>query len=168
VYSRSCFLKVPLGHISDFSKPTSENHLPPTQTLQTARETLLEVFRKSFEEAARARDSNATSRFFKLFPAVGWEAEGLEAYASFVVELIRVKAPTSVKSKISFPRIVLQSNSSQIISVVPSVLRYGADIFIRGHCHDRGSASASCGEILWPRKNEERGCTLARGMRQSN
>jgi len=67
----------------------------------------LEVFRKSFEEAARARDSNATSRFFKLFPAVGWEAEGLEAYAIFVVELIRVKAPTSVKSK-SFPRIVLQ------------------------------------------------------------
>lgn len=80
-------------------KPTTENHLPPTQTLQAAREKLLDLFRKSFEEASRARDSNATSRFFKLFPAIGWEAEGLEAYAKFVVELVRVKAPSSVKSK---------------------------------------------------------------------
>ena len=60
---------------------------------------MLSVFHRKFEEASRARDSTATSRFFKLFPAIGWEAEGLQAYADFVIDLVRVKAPASAKSK---------------------------------------------------------------------
>jgi conserved oligomeric Golgi complex subunit 4 len=78
-------------------QPTSESHLPPTQTLQMARETLLSIFRRKFEAASRSRDSTTTSRFFKLFPEIGWEAEGLEAYASFVVDLVRVRSPVSAK-----------------------------------------------------------------------
>lgn len=80
-------------------QPTSESHLPPAQTLQAAREQLLEIFRHHFEQASRSRDAAATSRFFKLFPAIGWEAEGLQAYAAFVVDLVRVKVPASAKSK---------------------------------------------------------------------
>jgi conserved oligomeric Golgi complex subunit 4 len=76
-----------------------ESHLPPIQTLQNAREHLYNVFRKSFEEATQARDAAATTRFFKLFPAIGWEKEGLEAYASFVVDLVKVRPPASAKSK---------------------------------------------------------------------
>lgn len=72
------------------------------QTLQAAREKLLLVFRQNFEKASQSRDSNATSRFFKLFPAVGWEAEGLEAYATFVVDLVRARAPASSKSDLIF------------------------------------------------------------------
>uniref|UniRef100_A0A8H7Y2D9 Conserved oligomeric Golgi complex subunit 4 n=1 Tax=Psilocybe cubensis TaxID=181762 RepID=A0A8H7Y2D9_PSICU len=83
-------LDVIAGPFAEIAVPTSESHLPPPQTLQAARETLLSVFREKFQEASRARDSNATSRFFKLFPAIGWEDEGLEAYASFVVELVRL------------------------------------------------------------------------------
>jgi len=79
-------------------QPTSESHLPPAQTLQAAREKLLLVFRQNFENASQSRDSNATSRFFKLFPAIGWEAEGLEVYATFVVDLVRARAPASSKS----------------------------------------------------------------------
>ncbi|KAF8964638.1 COG4 transport protein-domain-containing protein [Flammula alnicola] len=66
--------------------------------LQAARERLLSVFRHNFAEASSARDSSATSRFFKLFPAIGWEAEGLEAYAAFVVELVRVRSPATAKT----------------------------------------------------------------------
>jgi hypothetical protein len=85
---------------SQFSaKPTSESHLPPSQTLQAAREQLLSIFRRHFDQASRERDAAATSRFFKLFPAIGWETEGLQAYASFVVDLVRVKAPASAKSE---------------------------------------------------------------------
>jgi hypothetical protein len=62
-----------------------------------ARESLLSIFRQKFEEASRSRDSTTTSRFFKLFPEIGWEAEGLEAYASFVVDLVRIRAPASAK-----------------------------------------------------------------------
>ncbi|KAJ3877469.1 COG4 transport protein-domain-containing protein [Lentinula edodes] len=86
------------GSFAEFAVPTSESHLPPAQTLQEAREHLLHVFRVNFEQASRSRDSTATSRFFKLFPAIGWEKEGLQAYATFVVDSVRVKAPTSAKT----------------------------------------------------------------------
>ncbi|KAF9228537.1 COG4-domain-containing protein [Gyrodon lividus] len=86
------------GPFAGVSVPTAESHLPPTQTLQAAREQLLSIFLRQFEQASRSRDAAATSRYFKLFPAIGWEAEGLEAYASFVIDLVRVRAPTSAKT----------------------------------------------------------------------
>ncbi|KAJ7285558.1 COG4 transport protein-domain-containing protein [Mycena rebaudengoi] len=91
-------LHVISGPFAETAVPTSESHLPPAQTLQAAREHLLAVFYQQFEQASRSRDSTTTSRFFKLFPAIGWEAEGLEAYASFVVDLVRVRAPASAKT----------------------------------------------------------------------
>ena len=72
--------------------------MPPAQTLQNAREELLSIFREQFEKASTSRDAAATTRFFKLFPAIGWEEEGLQAYASFVVDLVKVRAPASAKS----------------------------------------------------------------------
>ena len=60
------------------------------------------MFRQNFEKASQLRDSTATSRFFKLFPAIGWETEGLEAYATFVVDLVRARAPASSKSNSFF------------------------------------------------------------------
>ncbi|KAJ3742037.1 COG4 transport protein-domain-containing protein [Lentinula detonsa] len=86
------------GPFAEFAVPTSDSHLPPTQTLQAARLHLLHVFRTNFEQASSSRDSAATSRFFKLFPAIGWEKEGLQAYATFVVDSVRVRAPTSAKT----------------------------------------------------------------------
>ena len=49
-------------------------------------------------KASTSRDAAATTRFFKLFPAIGWEEEGLQAYASFVVDLVKIRAPASAKS----------------------------------------------------------------------
>ncbi|KAJ8590363.1 COG4-domain-containing protein [Rhizopogon salebrosus TDB-379] len=86
------------GPFAESVVPTAESHLPPAQTLQAAREQLLSIFKNHFEQASSSRDAAATSRYFKLFPAIGWEAEGLEAYASFVVDLVRVRAPTSAKT----------------------------------------------------------------------
>ncbi|KAJ7940910.1 COG4 transport protein-domain-containing protein [Mycena leptocephala] len=91
-------LEVISGQFAETAVPTSDSHLPPAQTLQTAREHLLAVFRQQFEQASRSRDSTTTSRFFKLFPSIGWEEEGLQAYASFVVDLVRVRAPASAKT----------------------------------------------------------------------
>ncbi|KAJ7109115.1 COG4 transport protein-domain-containing protein [Mycena epipterygia] len=91
-------LQVISGQFAETAVPTSDSHLPPAQTLQAAREHLLATFRHQFEQASRSRDSTTTSRFFKLFPAIGWEAEGLQAYASFVVDLVRVRAPASAKT----------------------------------------------------------------------
>ena len=80
-------------------QPTPESHLPPAQTLQAARDELLAIFRREFDKASQSRDAAATSRFFKLFPAIGWELEGLQAYAAFVVDLVRVRAPATAKSE---------------------------------------------------------------------
>ncbi|OBZ75472.1 Conserved oligomeric Golgi complex subunit 4 [Grifola frondosa] len=91
-------LEVTSGPFAETTVPTSESHLPPAQTLQTAREELLNIFRQEFQKASESRDAAATSRFFKLFPAIGWEAEGLQEYASFVVDLVRVRAPASAKT----------------------------------------------------------------------
>ncbi|KAJ7684832.1 COG4 transport protein-domain-containing protein [Mycena polygramma] len=98
--ARAMSLPLPVisGQFAETAVPTSDSHLPPAQTLQTAREHLLAVFRQQFEQASRSRDSTTTSRFFKLFPAIGWEEEGLQAYASFVVDLVRVRAPASAKT----------------------------------------------------------------------
>ncbi|ETW85599.1 hypothetical protein HETIRDRAFT_470679 [Heterobasidion irregulare TC 32-1] len=86
------------GAFAEVAVPTSESHLPPTQTLQAAREHLLDVFTSQFDAATKSRDAVATTRFFKLFPSIGWEAEGLEAYASFVVDLVKVRPPASAKT----------------------------------------------------------------------
>ncbi|KAG8823257.1 hypothetical protein FRC19_004317 [Serendipita sp. 401] len=87
------------GPFAESVVPTSLLPLPPSQTLQEARTALLKIFSKQFEIASAARDSANTSRVFKLFPEIGWEIEGLELYASFVVDLIRARAPAGVKSK---------------------------------------------------------------------
>ncbi|KAG6850470.1 hypothetical protein H0H93_012891 [Arthromyces matolae] len=86
------------GSFAEATVPTSKSHLPPVQTLQRARKNLLSIFQKNFEQASQSRDSTSTSRFFKLFPTIGWENEGLEAYATFVVDLVRVRTPPSAKS----------------------------------------------------------------------
>ncbi|KAJ7349436.1 COG4 transport protein-domain-containing protein [Mycena albidolilacea] len=91
-------LEVISGQFAETAVPTSDSHLPPAQTLQAAREHLLAIFQQQFEQASRSRDSTTTSRFFKLFPAIGWEEEGLQSYASFVVDLVRVRAPASAKT----------------------------------------------------------------------
>jgi len=91
-------IEVISGPFSETAVPTSESHLPPAQTLQAARNHLLAIFRHNFDQASRSRDSTATSRFFKLFPAIGWEVEGLQAYATFVVDLVRVRVPASAKT----------------------------------------------------------------------
>ncbi|CCM06080.1 uncharacterized protein FIBRA_08327 [Fibroporia radiculosa] len=90
--------EVVAGAFAEMAVPTSESHLPPAQTLQAAREELLAIFRQEFDRASQSRDAAATSRFFKLFPAIGWEVEGLQAYAAFVVDLVKVRAPASAKT----------------------------------------------------------------------
>ncbi|KAI0270779.1 COG4-domain-containing protein [Russula aff. rugulosa BPL654] len=86
------------GAFAETAVPSSENPLPPAQTLQDARTHLLQVFTRQFTEATKARDAVATTRFFKLFPVIGWETEGLEAYASFIVDLVKVRPPASAQT----------------------------------------------------------------------
>ncbi|KAH8923093.1 COG4-domain-containing protein [Atractiella rhizophila] len=68
--------------------PTATLPLSPQQTLDNFATTLLDTFLKEFRLAARERDEAKISRFFKLFPMIGKESEGLGAYAEFVSEIV--------------------------------------------------------------------------------
>ncbi|KAG8891141.1 hypothetical protein FRB99_003829 [Tulasnella sp. 403] len=95
--------------------PTADLPLPPSETLAQARERLLHIFQAEFAKASQVRDSANTSRFFKLFPAIGWEKEGLEAYSEFVVDLVRGRATVSGKS--SSPLYYIQTLTSLFESI---------------------------------------------------
>ncbi|KAL8286854.1 hypothetical protein RQP46_003860 [Phenoliferia psychrophenolica] len=85
--------------------PTSTLPLTPPQTLATLRASLLDTFLTSFRTAAAANDTNNIGRFFKLFPMIGEEDTGLEAYAEWVSGIVRAKTaalPTKTKSPTHF------------------------------------------------------------------
>ncbi|KAF8309865.1 COG4 transport protein-domain-containing protein [Cantharellus anzutake] len=86
------------GRFTDATVPSAESHLPPIETLSEARNYLLHTFRDNFERAVAARDSAGITRFFKLFPTIGWEKEGLAAYSDFVVDLVRSRPISSGKT----------------------------------------------------------------------
>ncbi|KAI5124011.1 hypothetical protein M0805_003843 [Coniferiporia weirii] len=90
--------EVTSGPFAESAVPTIYSPLLPVQALQSYREKLRDVFLLQFQQASNARDSSMATRFFKLFPPIGWEQEGLEAYASFVLGLVQTKSPTTAKT----------------------------------------------------------------------
>ncbi|OCF32799.1 hypothetical protein I316_05435 [Kwoniella heveanensis BCC8398] len=78
--------------------PTPQYPLPPAQTLQELREVLLHTFRTEFDAAAERKDEQNVSRFFRLWPGIGAEVEGLEAYGDFVVGLVKGRSSTAGKA----------------------------------------------------------------------
>ena len=85
--------------------------------LQESREQLLTIFIRNFQHASQTRDSAATSRFFKLFPAIGWEKEGLEVYSRFIVELIRVRISTGASGTVLFASRIHRSNELCLLAI---------------------------------------------------
>jgi hypothetical protein len=55
---------------STLSQPTSDDPAPPSQALYALRQQLLDIFNENFRTAATAKDENATSRFFRLWPEI--------------------------------------------------------------------------------------------------
>ncbi|WWD17778.1 hypothetical protein CI109_102219 [Kwoniella shandongensis] len=80
--------------------PTPQFPLPPTQTLEELRDALLYTFRTEFNAAAERKDEQNVSRFFRLWPGIGAEDEGLEAYGDFVVGLVKGRSATAGKRRL--------------------------------------------------------------------
>lgn len=121
--------------------PSTEQPLPPDQTLENLRRQLLTVFTQRFHKATEALDQAEASRYFRLFPQLGFRAEGLEAYSSFARSVIRdkgkaildatAKAGTAVHAQLLtalFEQLALLIDTHQ-----PVVDRhYGAGNFVAG------------------------------------
>ncbi|PWN50187.1 COG4-domain-containing protein [Violaceomyces palustris] len=69
--------------------PTAELPEAPEDTLFSMRKRMLQAFTKAFNEATEMKDEAEASRFFKLFPLIGWKGEGLEVYSTFAKGLVR-------------------------------------------------------------------------------
>ncbi|EST08992.1 Conserved oligomeric Golgi complex, subunit 4 [Kalmanozyma brasiliensis GHG001] len=63
----------------------------PETTLLELRKTMLTAFTDAFIRSTQNKDEKEASRFFKLFPQVGWKKEGLEVYSSFARSMVREK-----------------------------------------------------------------------------
>lgn len=69
-----------LSYSSYDKQPTADYPDPPAITLSSLRKRLLDIFTRAFRTATQDKNEMEASRFFKLFPLVGWKAEGLEVY----------------------------------------------------------------------------------------
>lgn len=71
--------------------PTTDLPDTPESTLLELRKTMLTAFTDAFIRSTQNKDEKEASRFFKLFPQVGWKKEGLEVYSSFARSMVREK-----------------------------------------------------------------------------
>ncbi|CAG8484778.1 5249_t:CDS:10 [Diversispora eburnea] len=83
--------KILNGEFAEIAVPSSEYPDIPTKTLSDAKGNLFEIFSKEFDLAVKVKDENNISRFFRLFPLLGKETEGLDKYSKFVCSIISGK-----------------------------------------------------------------------------
>ncbi|RIA99525.1 COG4 transport protein [Glomus cerebriforme] len=84
------------GEFAENSVPSSEYPDIPTKTLHDAKENLFVIFSREFETAVHHKDQENISRFFKLFPLIGKETEGLDKYSKFVCGIIAGKSQANL------------------------------------------------------------------------
>jgi conserved oligomeric Golgi complex subunit 4 len=76
------------GPLAMAAVPTSEIPDPPTVFLSEASDALFKLFLREFDAAAKVKDEERITRFFRLFPLIGKENEGLDVYGRFVCGII--------------------------------------------------------------------------------
>lgn len=95
-------------------QPTSENPDHPAKTLADAKSTLFDIFSQRFDDAVVQRNESDITRYFKLFPLIGCQAEGLDKYSRFVCNIVKGRCAEELK----------MGNGKNI-----KVVHYGSDIY---------------------------------------
>lgn len=76
------------GQFARAMVPTTELPDCPAETLEKASQTLGQLFLREFSKATQVKDMENVTRYFKLFPLIGQESQGLEVYAKFICGII--------------------------------------------------------------------------------
>jgi hypothetical protein len=76
------------GPLAMAAVPTSEIPDHPAVFLSQASDALYTLFLREFDAAAKAKDEERITLFFRLFPLIGKEIEGLDVYGRFVCGII--------------------------------------------------------------------------------
>lgn len=87
------------GKFAKAMVPTAEFPDYPEETLKEASKSLGAIFLREFNKAAQEKDMETLTRYFKLFPLIGEEKEGLEVYAKFICGIITAQSRTRIQSR---------------------------------------------------------------------
>lgn len=85
------------GEFARAMVPTSELPDYPLETIAKASQSLGQLFYREFSSAAKIQDMEKVSRYFKLFPLIGQEKEGLDVYAKFICGIIITHSRTLIQ-----------------------------------------------------------------------
>lgn len=85
------------GRFASKTVPSVEVPEAPSITLENAKESLCGLFLREFEKAAAEGDGAKVTRFFKLFPLIGREVEGLDVYGRYVCQGVAGTARKNLK-----------------------------------------------------------------------
>ncbi|KAI8987412.1 COG4 transport protein-domain-containing protein [Mycotypha africana] len=89
------------GSLAEFTVATSENPDHPAKTLDEAKANLFNIFSQRFDDAVAQRDQTEITRYFKLFPLIHCETEGLDKYSRFVCNIIKARCVEELKNGLS-------------------------------------------------------------------
>ncbi|KAF5093628.1 hypothetical protein D0Z00_003954 [Geotrichum galactomycetum] len=87
------------GKFAKAMVPTAEFPDYPEDTLKEASKSLGAIFLREFNKAAQEKDMETLTRYFKLFPLIGEEKEGLQVYAKFICGIITAQSRTRIQSR---------------------------------------------------------------------
>ncbi|KAI8344397.1 COG4 transport protein-domain-containing protein [Chlamydoabsidia padenii] len=85
------------GSLAEFTVPTSDNPDHPAKTLADAKATLFNIFSQRFDDAVAQRNQTNITRYFKLFPLIGCQTEGLDKYSRFVCNIVKARCAEELK-----------------------------------------------------------------------
>lgn len=109
------------GKFAKAMVPTAEFPDYPEDTLQEASKSLGIIFLREFNKAAADKDMETLTRYFKLFPLIGQEKEGLDIYAKFICGIIVAQSRTRIQSKVEtslFYAITMTRLFENIVAIV--------------------------------------------------
>ena len=106
------------GALAMAAVPTSEIPDPPSVFLSQASDALFKLFLREFDTAAKAKDEERITRFFRLFPLIGKETEGLDIYGRFVCGIIagRSRAAMTQCTRYFTDCLIIAANSSMFFA----------------------------------------------------
>lgn len=142
------------GKFAEVMVPTEENPESPSIALRIATESFGGLFLREFESAAKAKDVEKITRFFKLFPLIGKEQEGLDVYAKFVCTIIANQSRQLMSSKSKFTSLIsLMLVLTISYSRGTAIFWYGNVTTFREYCNNCRSAQSDSRTILRPWKD---------------
>lgn len=89
------------GEFAKVMVPTAEYPDFPLETLDEASKALGTIFLREFEKAASEKNMENLTRYFKLFPLIGREQEGLAVYAKFICGIITAQSRQRIQAAMS-------------------------------------------------------------------